>query len=171
MSWWDPKSNPGFIPYELSVDESAGLQEWASLIDKAAHPSIRVAVRGCLSAAHARADPADRLVDAVIVWENLFGTSEGEPRLRISAAMAWLLGQDGKDRRRLQLELKKLYDARSKVVHGGDVSPEELGTSALSALSYAVQILKSLFRERPEVLGLGDGASRSLAVLLDDHDQ
>jgi hypothetical protein len=125
-------------------------------------------MRRCISAAHERADPADRLVDAVIVWENLFGTSEGEPRLRVSAAMAWLLGADGKDRRRLQLALKRIYDARSKVVHGGDVAPQELAGTALDALTYSVDIMRVLFRDRQDILGLADGAARSLAVLLDD---
>jgi hypothetical protein len=82
--------------------------------------------------------------------------------------MAWLLGTDGGDRRRLQLALKRIYDSRSKVVHGGDVTPEELVNIALDALGFSVEILKVLFQERHDILSLPDGAARSLAVLLDD---
>jgi hypothetical protein len=97
-----------------------------------------------------RAEPADRLVDSVIAWENLFGTSEGEPRLRISAAMAWLLAGDAATRREaLQLEIKGIYDARSKIVHGAAASDDpRLPDEASRALALGLDSLRVLFSER-----------------------
>ena len=102
IGWTDPRSSPGFMPTELSSDECEAVESWCELVEEHWSPRVDIAVRRVLSAAHARADPADRLVDSVIAWENLFGTSEGEPRLRISAAMAWLLARSGTERQDLQ---------------------------------------------------------------------
>ena len=102
----------------------------------------------------------------MIAWENLFGTSEGEPRLRITAAMAWLLEQDPTSREALQGALKKLYDDRSSIVHGGSVDVGSIGTRADDALGFAVRCLRVLFRERQDVLRLADGSARSLRLIL-----
>jgi hypothetical protein len=109
---------------------------------------------------------ADRLVDSVIVWENLFGTVEGEPRLRISAALAWLLTGDPIDREARQLELKRLYDYRSKIVHGGKPDEVALGEQANAALMHARDALRALFSDRTDVLALPDGAARSLRMIM-----
>ncbi|MBM7806194.1 hypothetical protein JOD57_002031 [Geodermatophilus bullaregiensis] len=166
MSWSDPRSLPGFMPHELTSDECAEVARWAELVESSWTPRIDIAVRRILSAANSRTDMADRLVDSVIVWENLFGTSQGEPRLRISAAMAWLLRSEPTEREELRLKLKALYDDRSKIVHGGKPDEKLLGEQANAALQYAREALRTLFSERPDVLTLADGAARSLRLLM-----
>lgn len=109
---------------------------------------------------------ADRLVDAVIAWENLFGTSQGEPRLRISAALAWLLAEDSGARETLQSQAKSLYNSRSMIVHGGKPDESELAEPANAALTIARDALRVLFRDRPDVLALPDGAARSQRLIL-----
>jgi hypothetical protein len=126
-----------------------------------------ISVRRVLSAAHSRTVATDRLVDAVIAWENLFGTSEGEPRLRVTAAMAWLLGSDSSSRHELQVTLKSLYDDRSKIVHGAKFDERAMSTRGGEALEFALRSLEALFRDRPDLLVLRDGAARSLALILD----
>jgi Apea-like HEPN len=166
MSWSDRQSAPGFMPHELSPEECTEVARWAALIESSWTPRIDIAVRRILSAANSRTDMADRLVDSVIVWENLFGTTQGEPRLRISAAMAWLLESDPTKREELQLKLKALYDDRSRIVHGGKPDEKMLGEQANSALHYARDALRALFSERPDILTLTDGATRSLRLLM-----
>jgi Apea-like HEPN len=166
IGWSDVRSAPGFMPYHLSAEDCQQVAAWGSRIDAHWKPQIDIAVRRVLSAAHARTDPADRLVDSVIAWENLFGTSEGEPRLRVSAAMAWLLEPDAGSRLARQDQLKRLYDDRSKIVHGAPFDERRLGERANEALAVARSTLGLLFRDRPDLLGLRDGAERSLRLLL-----
>lgn len=165
--WSYPKSSPGFMPTELSQEECEALQVWASLIEANWSPTIDIAVRRVLSAAQARNDPSDRLVDSVIAWENLFGTSEGEPRLRISSAMAWLLAENAANRGALQREIKQLYDDRSQIVHGGTFNESAIAEKANRALDLALSTLRALFGRRPDVLSLQDGSARSLRLILD----
>ena len=109
---------------------------------------------------------ADRLVDAVIVWENLFGTSEGEPTLRISASLAWLLADDPVRREELQRKLRSLYRERSRIVHGAMQEEPALAESANAALRVAREALLVLLWERPDLIGLPDGATRSLRLMM-----
>lgn len=166
LGWMDTRSQPGFMPYELTSEDCDQLAEWTRRIETHGAPHIEIAVRRVLSAAHARADPADRLVDAVIAWENLFGTSEGEPRLRISSAIAWLVKSDNAQRASLQDRIKRLYDDRSKIVHGGTLDTQVIGERANEALALARQCLQILLRDRPDLLHLPDGAARSLRLIL-----
>ena len=165
VGWTDTRS-PSFTPHELTPAECEAIGVWAELIHRRWKPRLDIAVRRLLSAANVRTDMADRLVDSVIVWENLFGTAQGEPRLRISAALAWLLGHDAAAREQLQLKLKDLYDYRSKIVHGGTPDLVSLGEQANAALTYARDALRALLRDRPDVLELPDGAARSLRVIM-----
>jgi hypothetical protein len=118
-----------------------------------------------ISAAIDRA-PADRLVDAVIAWENLFG-SDTELSFRITASMAWLLEPSSiDDREALQTRLKGIYTTRSKILHGSVVDPRTVNAQSYDALDLAVVTLAALFRDRPDVLGLPDGAARSNRLLI-----
>jgi hypothetical protein len=166
LGWSDTRSQPGFMPCALSPDECTSVADWAGLIDAHWTPRLDIAVRRFLSAANSRTDMADRLVDAVIVWENLFGTSQGEPRLRISAALAWLLEKDSAERETLQSQIRSLYDSRSMIVHGGKPDESELADQANAALTIARDAMCALFRDRSDVLALSGGAARSTRLIL-----
>ena len=77
-----------------------------------------VAARRMISAMAERKDSADALVDLVIVWENLFGSRQGEPTLRVSAALGWLLGSSAEEREAISSRAARLYSLRSDIVHG-----------------------------------------------------
>jgi hypothetical protein len=166
LGWSEIRSGPAFMPYALSGDDCKSVSLFSELIDRHRSQSIEIAIRRVISAAHARVEPVDRLVDAVIAWENLFGTSEGEPRLRITAAMAWLFDDEGASREALQRKLKLLYDTRSQIVHGGAIDQSRVSMQANDALGFALRALKLLFSEHPQLLALGDGAARSLRLIL-----
>jgi hypothetical protein len=170
MGWADPRTAPGFMPTELSEDECDALRRWCDVVEARWSPHVDIAVRRLLSAAQVRNDASDRLVDSVIAWENLFGTSEGEPRLRISSAMAWLLTETVTERTDLQKEIKQLYDDRSKIVHGGTFDESAVTEKANRALELARSCLQALFRDRPAILSMSDGSARSLALILNSHD-
>jgi hypothetical protein len=167
IAWWDVRSGPAFMPYELNREECEKLGGWCHLIATKRTPAIDIAIRRVISVAHARMDPADRLVDSVIAWENLLGTREGEPTLRLSVALAWLLEPGNASRREsLQRRLKTLYAARSAIVHGNPTDDRRIAEQANEAFACALGALATLFRDRPEVLALPDGGARSLRLML-----
>jgi hypothetical protein len=166
LGWSDIRRGVGFMPAELTAEECQLVGEWAHHIEDRWTPRIDIAVRRLLRAVNERTDMADRLVDAVIVWENLFGTSEGEPTLRISSSLAWLLADDPAQREELQRKCRSLYRDRSRIVHGAAQDESALAESANAALRVARDALRVMFRERPELIALPDGAARSLRLIM-----
>jgi hypothetical protein len=164
---WNVRSGPGFRPHELSREERDELGRWCQRIADHRTPPIDIAIRRVIGVAEDRTDPADRLVDSVIAWENLFGTGEGEVTLRVTLALACLLEPDSPVRREsLQRRLKELYQARSSIVHGNPFDNQRIAELANEAFDCAVRALAALFRDRPDVLSLPNGARRSLRLML-----
>jgi hypothetical protein len=164
ISWSRPELS-SVIPTRLAPDQ---LAQWFSLgnlcesefKDRA---KFGVSVRRALSAMSLRADPDDILIDSVIVWENLFGTSS-ETVNRVCTSMALLLADDFEDRRRILTACKKLYDLRSKVVHGAssDVPYEK----SQEALSFALRTIRELLENRPGLLRSRTSELRSQEIFL-----
>lgn len=168
-SWSDPRQAPSFFPSALTAAERDDWRDWVRDVDAQRVPSIDVAVRRTLMAAAERPDPTDALVDAVIAWENLVGSREGEPTLRLSAALAWLLGKDAADRIKIRRQAARLYNLRSDVVHGNRfLNPKEAAERHREALGIAVRALRVVLRERPNLLAdCKDSSERSLHLILD----
>ena len=133
------------------------------LIATNAHPSIDLPIRRLLSALSSRDKPEDSLVDAMIALESLFGTGQGEVTFRLSTALAWLLGKDGRARSAKQKEIADLYGLRSKVVHGARLKHEEAAVAQAAAISLAVDAFRALLAERPELIA-DTNRGRSLSV-------
>jgi hypothetical protein len=86
--------------------------------------SAEVAVRRWVSDALVyREQPEDRLIDAAIAWEALFGSQNHDQlTVQLAFAMAWLLAPDEHvERAQIAKRAKKIYQLRSKLVHGGEV--------------------------------------------------
>ena len=69
----------------------------------------------------------DPLMSLAAMWagiEAIFSPSRTELRFRVSAYSAAFLRQTGNDRLRLQAQIAKLYDARSRAGHGSERVPE-----------------------------------------------
>jgi Apea-like HEPN len=172
-SWQDPRRGPALLAAALTEAEAQSWAEWIGRVHDHRVKSVDVAIRRTLLAAADRPDPTDALVDAVIVWENLVGSRQGEPTLRIGAAVAWLLGTDGPQRREIRRQVSKLYNLRSDVVHGNRfLKPREAFDHYREALDLTVQILRTLFRYRPELLAeCKDSDDRSLRLILDGESE
>jgi hypothetical protein len=98
-------------------------------------------------------DVADALIDAVMVWDNLVGTS-AETTCRVTASIAKALEPDKTKRRGLQRALKQIYDIRSRVVHRAAVDQVGVQEAATKAVSTAVEILAFSYRRGSEWLAL-----------------
>lgn len=166
IGWVDAGSGPSFMPARLTATECRKVSEWASRVEDHWIPQIDIAVRRLLNAANARTDMSDRLIDSVIVWENLFGTRQGESALRVSAAIAWLLGDDPDARRSLQSEIKRIYNDRSAIVHGRQLANDVVIERANAAMGYSLEVLRALFSHRPEVLAMTEDGARSASLIL-----
>jgi hypothetical protein len=114
--------------------------------------------------------PEDTLIDAIIVWENIFGATQ-ESTMRITLSMARILAQTPEERRDRWNEFKSIYHLRSDIVHGNDrsdrLAPTALYDAAKRAVPISIDLLRTVMLSHPNLLtDHKDGAGRSAAVLL-----
>ncbi|MFF5232065.1 hypothetical protein [Dactylosporangium sp. NPDC000521] len=162
----DLKSNPSILPTQLTQTE---FDEWMTLYTKLGTKSakrLELAFGRILRAMSERREPVDMLVDAVIAWENLFGTKEGEPTLRVTSSIAILLEQNFEARAKLRKRLTDIYNLRSDVVHGNRNLEYSEYPQCFEALDIAIKVLKVMILDRPDILDLPDGAQRSNRLIL-----
>jgi len=146
----------------------ADVDRWSEWLDRLTAVDLEhlgVAPTRLIRAVDERQDAGDRLIDAVIVWEALFG-GPSEAVLRVCGSLAKLIAT-AEDRAERLKELKKLYDLRSRIVHGGNPpNGRELRIAADRALNVAIDALTDLIRERADLLGL-DSSARSNQLLME----
>jgi hypothetical protein len=142
----------------------AELEEWSRTVDSVHVPSVDVAARRIVSASGQRMDTADALIDAVMVWENLVGTS-AETTFRVTASIAKALEPDKAKRRALQKTLKQIYDIRSRVVHGVAVDQVDIHKAATKAVGIAIEILAFSYRRGRDWLALTSTDRADLLLL------
>jgi hypothetical protein len=107
----------------------------------------------------------DVLVDAVIVWENLFG-AKNDTTLRVSSSLAWLLGTSPADRLERQRQYKNIYQLRSDIVHGSaSIKDKVVQSSSTEAVAISIAALRKIFDEKPYLLTIDDSALRSLHLI------
>ena len=125
-----PPSSRTSTPYSASAPE---------------HGSFALALRRLETSAE-RLSREDRLIDCWIAFEALFAPdTKTELRFRASLRIARYLGSDGEERRAIAGGLRKAYDWRSHVVHGGDdPKPKEL--KRMGELDDAVSLCEQTLR-------------------------
>lgn len=138
----------------LSERGERALAEWAEFVEGRHDPAIDVAIRRIMLALLERRDAADSLVDAVIALENLFGHGgTTEVVFRVTAAAAHLLERDAAKRAEFRRELGKVYDIRSKVIHGAEITAKDkLADRKERAIETVIDALRMLFAERPQLI-------------------
>jgi hypothetical protein len=166
--WRTPELMRNLYPRRLSVEDVEEWRKWSILVAEHRQHSIDVAIRRVLLAISERNSPEDMLVDAVIVWENLFGTNQ-ETVMRVTLALAWLLAENAEERAEKQAAYKKIYELRSGIVHGSRelTKPAEL-EKPHEALEIALHALRRIFQDRPDLLAEKNSAVRSNRLLLGD---
>jgi hypothetical protein len=168
ISWSDPKAMPLWTPTKVDQDKAKAWRLWTDKINKRRVPSIEVAIHRLLRAVNERRDATDMLIDCVIAWESMVGSREGEPTLRVSTALAWLLETTKEKRIALQKQVKKLYGLRSDVVHGNRIlDNEEVAKVYQEAIGITLDALRRLFDKRPELLSeCRDSTERSNRLIV-----
>jgi hypothetical protein len=103
---------------DVLSDQLPEVKRWLDLLNN--QRLSEVAVDRATQMVHRITDHVASLIDGVIVWESLFGPgSNQELSFRVSACMASVLSDDPAERVAYQKEIKKLYERRSGIVHGG----------------------------------------------------
>ncbi len=155
------------VSNELKTEDRDSIVEWHQVISQKHVPSLDIGMRRLLAATTTRLDANDAFVDAVVCWENVFGTAT-ETVFRVTGALAKLLEPSNLPKRQeLQRELKKLYDKRSGLIHGGkEPSVKEAFELKERATELAIDCLRVLYRDRPDLLEL-PSADRSAQVLME----
>lgn len=168
LSWSRPDSFNGLVPRQLKADDIPEWRRWSMLIAEHRTPSVKIATSRAITAVAERSSPEDVLVDAVVVWENLFG-SQQETTMRVTSSLAWLLGENVSDRKLKAAQFKKLYTLRSGIVHGSrELKPGEARIKADEAVDVALDALRKVFGERQDLLREKSSEDRSNRLLLGD---
>ncbi|MDZ5447922.1 HEPN domain-containing protein [Micromonospora sp. 4G57] len=150
----------------ISKDTAEMIKSWSESV-AAQHPaSLDIGLRRILSAVAVRLDVLDGFIDAVMCWENMFGAAN-DTSFKVCGSLAKLLEPDDDEARQvLFARLVKLYDTRSKLVHG---AKEPRADAAVSLRDDAVDIALRAFRAAysyPGLLSLKDSVQRSKRVML-----
>lgn len=146
---------------ELTPEEQTSLAAMAAVVAAQYHASLETAVKRLFSAIRERVDPEDALIDAAIVVESLFGQGDNtEVAFRVTTAMTKLLEPDASKRLALRAQLGKVYNSRSLVVHGGSVDPLKLYEHKEEAIRVAVESLRRLFADHPDLIAVKDRGHR-----------
>jgi Apea-like HEPN len=153
----------------LTQEEEKALKEWSVLVGRFYDPAIEIAVQRTMSALIERDAAHDALIDAVIALESLFGHGgTTEVGFRVTAAAAHLLEPDPAKRADLKSRLTKVYDARSKVIHGAALKGDLLSQRREEAIDAAVDSLRAFFLERPHLIADPKRGMRLILGTADD---
>ena len=80
--------------------------------------------------------------------------------------MARLFESDPSEREKLRTELASIYGLRSKAVHGNASLKALVAARCYKALDHAIELLRVIYHDRPDLLKERDGTGRSVKVLM-----
>jgi hypothetical protein len=150
----------------LNREQADVISDWSHRLARRHDDSLQVAERRVISAISHRVDKEDALIDGVISWESLVGTRT-ETVYRVTTALAKLLEPEPSMRLAFRKRLNKIYDIRSRVVHGDIVADADIWNSADEAITVALKALRELY-ERSAEWRQGKSSDRSDRLILGD---
>lgn len=153
--------------FVLAGDRKQDVVSWYRLITVKHPESLDIAMKRLLSSASTRFDSNDAFIDALIVWENAFGTKQ-ETTFRVTGALAKLIEpSDFSKRNILQKELSTLYGVRSALIHGGkEPNAAKSWEYRRRSIGIAIDCLRKLYKDRPDLLAI-NSEERSKVLLLE----
>lgn len=120
---------PTTIRLRQSAIQSPSEDTIKELLDrlKGTDARTRVAVARWKDSMKRHPDPTAGFIDLRIALESLFlpQTPDQQLKFRLATNGAWLVGNDGADRRQVWNVLRDAYDEASKAVHHGKVKPSD----------------------------------------------
>ena len=162
---WRPSHPP--MHHGMATPDQAGsyatFAEWAERVADANLRHVGIAVERILRALWEH-EWTESLIDAVIAWENLVGTS-AETSFRLTAALTVLCEPDPADRLEHRQRLSRVYGIRSSLVHGAAPRGNLTETRQL-AIATGLDALTHLIKHRPELLAIARSSDRADVLLL-----
>ena len=109
----------------------------------------------------------DRLVDAAVAWEALFGSQDDDQlTLQIALGTAWLREpSDYAKRDQVFTTAKKIYGLRSKVIHGGSPKAKDVEEAAATLVEWLREMLVALMSTHRPLI---DPKNRTRRLMLGD---
>ena len=159
--------------HHLATDaECKRVQQLLDLIEGLDTKPIQIAAKRFIGASINRNDVEDSLIDAVVGLESLFG-ARAEIAFHVSSGVSLLLGKDVDEREELFDSTKRIYDARSKIVHGSQKDLKKIDVPAVRkrALSDLKRCLGTLIETRQDLLDLDTATRVRTLVLGGQHDE
>jgi hypothetical protein len=151
----------------IDADVATGVATWTRAVKEHFPTSVDLGMRRLLGATTARLDPLDSFVDAVICWENAFGTTDGEVTFRVCGAISHILEPTNKAARKLLFDdLASLYTTRSKLVHGGkEPDTKTAYDHREKAIGIGLDIMRKILTT-PSLYAATSSSARSKNILL-----
>jgi hypothetical protein len=148
----------------ISKADVKGVETWYRRIVKKHNNSLEIAKRRLLIAASPSRTSEDALIEALIVWENLFGAPTKTVQ-RITASIAALLEPNAAAKADLQKKLHHIYSQRNKIVYGTAALPrEKVKILGSDAVQYTIRSMQTLYMKKTSLLSLS-AEDRSSALL------
>ena len=134
-------------PTRQEIDEFvAAARGWVSFCAGRRDRRMELAVRrtaACFGIAGGRFGVAERLLDAGIALEAMYGPIDYDITRRIRQRAAWLLGQSAAERDAISKQMRAFYKSRSKVVHGTvSKNPEKREQELAAALESGQELAR-----------------------------
>jgi len=117
-----------------------------------------------------KGNPEDKILDLMICLESLLQGEQGELRFRLSIRTALFLETDKSKRNRIYKIVKKGYDIRSDIAHGGDASVVKIDEQEITLEQLVIEIEEYVRRSIKEFIKqLNDNKNRGTIIQkLDD---
>ena len=147
----------------LSATERDDLLLWADRVHEAELDHVAIAIDRLLRALW-EPEWTESLIDAVIAWENLFGSTP-ETAYRVTAALAKLCEDDPEKRPSVRERLSTTYSARSRLVHGSPPK-SSVHEHRATAVQFALEAQRRLIADRPDLLMLAKSEDRVDRIIL-----
>ncbi|MCV0367241.1 MAG: hypothetical protein K5798_08290 [Nitrosopumilus sp.] len=110
-------------------------------------------------------NPEDKILDLMICLESLLQDEQGELRFRLSIRTALFLETDKSKRNRVYKVIKKGYDIRSAIAHGGDASVIKIDEEEITLENLVVEIEEYVRRSIKEFIKqLNDNRNRGAII-------
>lgn len=110
----------GMIPYrdfQISKNEIKLLHKNIKKFSGSQYAYLRLAMKYYRKGKWSQI-PEDKLINYFIALEALYSNSKSEISFRFAMRLALLLGHSSKSRKNIAQKAKKLYDIRSRIIHG-----------------------------------------------------
>jgi len=153
---------------EIDGERMSELVRWYDVLRDRNLSKVHTPLKRLRYAIFERRNPEDAIVDAIIAWEGMFSEAF-ETTFKVTGSMAKFL-RSGKDREVLFTRLKKLYQLRSELVHGGSsklLKNEDINDVRAEVIDIGLECLMKII-EDDRLLSMSSG-ERIKAILVFDE--